>query len=113
MLFGIDSPKIRISKVIRIKIVKSFIFTVVLRMKVRIELSAIFTKLFPIKIVMRNFSSFFVKSYAILAKREELDLISSFILFALINAISLAEKKEERNNRINASQSSIVLSYYF
>jgi hypothetical protein len=61
---------------------------------------------------MRNFSGFFVKSYAILAKREELDLISSFILFALINAISLAEKKEEKNNRINASQSSIVLSYY-
>jgi len=50
-----------------------------------------------------------MKSCAILAKREELDLISSFILFALINAISLAEKKEERNNRIKASQSSIVL----
>lgn len=92
---GIVSPNMRIKSVIKIKIVKSFELALVFKTKVRIELRAMLTKLFPIKIVIRNVSGFFANSFAILAVKDFCDFISSFILFALINAISLAEKKKQ------------------
>ena len=48
---GIVSPNMRIKRVIKIKIVKSFELALVFKTKVRIELRAMLTKLFPIKIV--------------------------------------------------------------
>ena len=64
---GIVSPNMRIKSVIKIKIVKSFELALVFKTKVRIELRAMLTKLFPIKIVIRNVSGFFANSFAILA----------------------------------------------
>lgn len=67
------------------------------------------TKLFPISMVTRNVSGFLAKSFAIFAVNDERDFISSFILLAVIKAISLAEKKAEKNNKTKASMISVCI----
>jgi hypothetical protein len=79
-------------------------------MKVKIEVKAILAKLFPIRIVVRKVSGLLANSFAILAKKEERDFTSSFILFAVTNAISLAEKKDDKISKIKARITSLCIS---
>ncbi len=109
MLFGIDSPNINKSSVIRIKIVNSFRLVVVFKTKVKIELKAMLAKLLPIKIVVRKVSGLLANSFAIFAKKEDRAFISSFILFAVTKAISLAEKNDDKRSKIKASINSVCI----
>jgi len=72
-------------------------------------------KLFPIRMVMRNLSGFLAKSFAILAVKDERDFISSFILFAVMKAISLAEKKADKISKMEARIISVCIvgKFYF